>query len=63
MKKILAFLMALCLLAAFCGCKEQKEENEGSGKPGISQGGADAEETQGTQSTKQPVSIYGDGSN
>ncbi len=61
MKKILALLMALCLLAAFCGCKAQEENSK---KPGTSvNGGADDDEIQGTQSTKRPVSVYGDGSN
>ena len=65
MKKLLAFLVALCLLAALCGCKEQKHENGESGnggRPGTSQGGADADE-ETYKPNKTPVGVYNDGSN
>lgn len=64
MKKLLACLMALCLLTALCGCSGQKEtgESETGGKPGIHQGSPDADE-ETYKPNKKPVSIHSDGSN
>lgn len=61
MKKLAAWLLTICLLAALCGCQGQKDDKESGGAPGTSQGGG-AADAETYKPTKDPIPIHGNGS-